>query len=383
MDLEDLLSVLVSHDSVFGNEKSLSEWLLWYLKKEGFDTHKVNVAKNRFSIFARRGEGVSKLLLYGHMDTVPVYEGWQDDPFTLTRSGDRLYGLGACDMKGGIAALLFAMQSIDKKMPVSIFLAVDEENDSEGTWALAKNHIELLQGFSWMLSTEPGASKNKVGGAEVLTLGRRGRARYLVTIRGYSAHGGHIDRGINAVSVASKIVERIDNMRVGNHKILGPGSQFTARIKSEARGLSLPEYCELEVDRHTVMPETTQSCLEELKAVCDRVLIDENVDQSIRNHVSITVEVKRRKNDYMEPYFTPRNNSFAQRCELAIRSEVGEVVYNYGRSVGDENIFANRLGLMPVIIGPEGGNVHSPNEWVSYQSLVSCANIYKKILLSL
>src|SRR3990167_6915569 len=101
MDLKDLLSILVSHDSVFGNEKSLAEWIIWYLTKLGFTIEKIPVNKDRFNVLATRGQKNSKLLIYGHLDTVPVYQGWETDPFFITQQQDKLYGLGTCDMKGG------------------------------------------------------------------------------------------------------------------------------------------------------------------------------------------------------------------------------------------------------------------------------------------
>jgi len=381
MTLEDILSVLVAHDSVFGNEKSLAEWLLSYLKKESFEVQKIPIDKKRFSIFAKRGSQSANLLLYGHIDTVPVYDGWEDDPFTLRDKGGKYYGLGACDMKGGIAGLLYALQSVPKDKPVAIFLAADEENESEGTWVLVKKYPDLLDGIEYILSTEPGASKTKIGGTNVLTLGRRGRSRYLVTIQGFSAHGGHVDRGANAVSIGAKIVERIDSQKTAMNTILGPGSQYVAKFKSESKGLSIPEYCELEIDRHTVTPETTSSCLEEIKNLCNETLIDFGVHGDITKYVSVNVEPKRRKNEYMEPYATPENDVFIDICKSAIGSSGQSAIVNYGRSVGDENIFANFLSLKPIIIGPEGGNIHSPNEWVSKKSLAECSEVYKEIIL--
>lgn len=380
MDLKDLLSVLVSHDSVFGNEKSLAEWVVWYLNKQGFDTEKLATSHNLFNVLAQRGRSKPKLLCYGHLDTVPVYQGWETDPFSLTERGDKLYGLGACDMKGGIATMLYAIERLPKDTPIKIFLAVDEENDSAGSWTLVQKKPEWLQGVTHMISAEPGASATKIGGSDVLTLGRRGRGRFVVRITGYSAHGGHTDRGVSAVSLAAEVIKQVEALKPASHQHLGQGSHFVAKVDGAAKGLSIPEYCEVEIDRHLVLPETVQSALNQYQKICNKILADITLPVGVKKFVSIKVEVKKRRHKYMEPFETPRSDVVVKQAEKIMASLHNKVVLNYGRSVGDENIFANELSINPLIFGPHGGNIHSPNEWVSYTSMKKCAQFYKQLI---
>lgn len=378
MDLKDLLSTLVSHDSVFGNEKSLAEWVVWYLSKLGFQVNKQPVDKNRFNVLAKKAGG-SNLLCYGHLDTVPVYNGWGTDPFSLTAKGDRLYGLGSCDMKGGIAAMLYAIQNLGASDPVTVFFAVDEENASEGAWHLVNKETAWLKGITHMLSSEPGASANKIGGSDVLTLGRRGRVRFIIKINGFSAHGGHVDRGVSAISIAARIISEVEAIEPAYHERLGQGSHYVARISAASEGLSIPEYCEIEIERHLVLPETTESCLDEYRAVCDKVLSKIRIPKGLRSFVGIDVGIKKRRNAYMEPYEIPSNDKLVILAKEIIEKKRAAII-NYGRSVGDENVFANKAGIRPLIIGPEGRNIHSPNEWISEKSLAECAAIYEQII---
>lgn len=381
MDIKDLLSTLVSHDSVFGNERSLAEWTHWYLAKIGFKVKKIPVGDDRFSILAERGKGKSKILCYAHLDTVPTYHGWNTDPLAITQKGDKLYGLGTCDMKGGMAALLFALSNLPQKVPLKLFFAIDEENDSDGSWTLVKQHPRLIAGITHMLSVEPGASSDKAGGADVLTLGRRGRARFIIKVQGYSAHGGHVERGINAVVIAADIVKHLETLKIPKHPRLGSGSHFIARIEAAAKGISNPEYCEIEIDRHLVIPETTESCLKQYQKICDQAIKQLHVPAHLKKYVFTKVELKKRKHDYMKPYETLQNDPFVKKARRAILAEKGRVNINYGRSVGDENIFASELGIKPIIVGPEGGNLHSPNEWVSLNSMEECSRVYQGLLL--
>ncbi|TDO06522.1 acetylornithine deacetylase/succinyl-diaminopimelate desuccinylase-like protein [Mycobacterium sp. BK086] len=376
-----LLQRLVSFDSVFGHEQAIGKWLADYLRREGFDVGRERVGDGRFNLLARRGEGTAPLLCYGHIDTVPVYEGWDTDPFSLTPDGDKLFGLGACDMKGGIAALLDSVERLPRSIPIKLLLAVDEENASAGAWRVATQRTDWLQGVEHILSVEPGASADRIGGADVLTLGRRGRARFKISVKGFSAHGGHVDKGVNAIDIASRIAREIADAKPAFHERLKEGSQYVASISASAEGLSIPERCELEIERHLVIPETVDTCLNELNQICDDVVKSLRIPLSLRRHVVASASLVPRQNKYMEPYEIDENDSLVESATSAIQTvlQIPKPYINYGRSVGDENVFANELGIPALVLGPEGGNIHSPNEWVSAESLGQAVSVYDSL----
>ncbi|MBF6169112.1 M20/M25/M40 family metallo-hydrolase [Streptomyces gardneri] len=378
-----LLEALVAHDSTFGRERAIGDWLVKYLAGQGFVARKQIVEGDRFNVLAERGKGTATLLCYGHMDTVPVYNGWKTDPFRVTKVGDRLYGLGSCDMKGGIAGLLSALEHLPADVPVKLLLAVDEENESLGAWQVVRERRDWIDGVERILSVEPGASADRIGGADVLTLGRRGRARFRFTVHGYSSHGGHVDRGVNAIDIGARIAHQIDGAKQAFHPRLKEGSQYVASFNASSVGLSIPEYCELEVERLLVIPETIDDCLNEYNELCARVLASMEMPDTARSHVSVTAELVPRRNRYSEPYEIAVDDPLVGAARDAIleklRPEHGPFI-NYGRSVGDENVFANAFGLPSLVLGPEGGNIHSPNEWVSLRSLTDVTEVYRDLL---
>lgn len=380
LDLKDLLSSLVSLESTLGKERSVAEWLDWLLQRNGFQTQKQQVSDGRFNIYAERGSG-SKLMWYGHIDTVPVYEGWDTDPLKLTIKGDRFYGLGVCDMKGGIAALLDAVVNWDLSTPTKLLFCIDEEYDSDGAWTVHKKHTDIFDGVEYLISMEPGASKERIGGSDVITLGRRGRVRLEVKVTGLSAHGGHPERGLNAIDISTRLITRINAMRLPKHELLGRATHYVLNISSSTTGLSLPEQCYFEIDRHLVAGETIESALKDYNAVIDDELnaMRSNDKSEMSNQIKVRVAVKKRKNEYALPYLTP-TSQFVEQIQQAMRKENGSVSINYGRSVGDENIFSQIKNVKPIIIGPEGGNIHSRNEWVDIKSLERCSVLYKEIL---
>ncbi|MFE6923067.1 M20 family metallopeptidase [Nocardia sp. NPDC057663] len=380
-----VLEHLVSRGSVFGSEGELGDWLFRYLKDSGFAVRKQMVEPGRFNILGQRGKGTATLLCYGHMDTVPVYSGWETDPFRITKVGDKLYGLGACDMKGGIAGLLVALHDLPADAPIKVLLAVDEENESLGAWQVVHDAADWMNGIQHILSVEPGASADRIGGADVLTLGRRGRARFRFEIHGYSSHGGHIDRGVNAVDIGARIAREISGAKQAFHPRLKEGGQYVASFNARSRGLSIPEYCELEVERLLVLPESVEGCLDEYRDICEKVIGSTEMPAAARPYVKASVRLVPRQNSYAEPYESPLADKLVAAGKIAIEKVLNPAdgpFINYGRSVGDENVFAQSFGIPSLILGPEGGNIHSPNEFVSQRSLDSVTDVYRHLLRS-
>ncbi len=353
MDLK-LLRELVEINSIFPNEKKIGEFLYNYLKGLGFDVKKQYVEKDRFNIIAeKKFNEKESVMFYGHMDTVPVYGKWDSDPFELKIDGDKAYGLGAWDMKGGIFSILKAIENIEKN--IKVVFGVDEENISLGAHKLMET--DVLDDVFGIVVAEAGNSEKNY--ENFITLGRRGRAVYKFKFYGKSAHGAFKSKGKNAIIKACKKAIELENMEMRKSKYFN-GSQFVRRIFGESSSLSIPDYAELEIDRALIVPETVESVQEELKKYGN-------------------VELKERATPYMNPYITNENEKIVKIAVKAIEKVTKEKPkFNYGLSVADENVFAQKK---PVItIGPKGENEHSANEWVSIKSLKKTIDIYKEIL---
>ncbi len=380
MNAIEHLEKLVSIESTFEKEAKVADYLEVVLIGLGFSLDKKlkpNEQGQR-NILATRGKS-PKTCWYGHMDTVPVYEGWQTDPFVLTSKNGKLYGLGANDMKGGIAALLAALELLPKSLALKVIFCFDEEYDSLGAWQVATEYKEWFRGVTHIISLEAGTAEI----TDVLpkiTLGRRGRARYQVSISGFSAHGGTTERGINAINIASMLVPLIDSAPMVTHPKLGIGSQFVASIKSDNLGLSVPDRCQLEIERHFVHPETVESVLQVYRSICNDVLRSVDLTNDQRKLVSVDIVPKPRQYPYMESYVTAEDDPLVQETISLMDQILSGHVVNYGRSVADDNIMANSIGCMVLVLGPQGGNEHSPDEWVSAHSLQQYSELYEAML---
>ncbi len=378
---ESILKSLVAIRSVFPDEKNVALWIEDFLKKNGFEIQRHKITDGRWNILAERGKEKSSLLFYGHMDTVPVYGNWDTNALELVAKGDKLYGVGACDMKGGLAAILNAVASVKTDKKIKILLGVDEENISEGAWKTVLEKKVWFKDVTAILVAEPGASATQTGGINVVTLGRRGRVVFSVEVFGKSAHGAHPEKGINAINEAARLTLALEKIKLQKNSLLGEGTLFVRKFDSQSTSLSIPDYAYLEIDRHIVLPETINSAKSQLEKLIQELYKTNKLSKNADGKIKISV--KERKTPYIEPYITKNDNPFVKNILGLIKNNfTRDLVINYGKSVADDNIFATQLNVPVVTIGPMGGNIHGANEWVSKESLNDVSKLYKLIIES-
>jgi len=373
MDAIKLLSKLVSINSVFPNEYKLAVFLEDYLKNIGFITKRQYIDKNRFNVLGEKGkENWKSILFYGHMDTVPSYWELDSNPFKLREEGDRLYGLGTWDMKCGLAAILKALETVNIDKKIKVAFTCDEENISKGAYTLVRSRF--LDNVECIFVTESGLNDKGISGPQMITLGRRGRAVYSFTVTGKSSHGADVNRGINAITEASKLVIELDSMNKNfrKHGLLPHPTQFINKVFAESTSLSTPFKAYLELDRHLVPPETPESVLREIKNHTLKLSKDGLLKAKVE------IRIKPRETPYLAPYLTPTNHKFVKILSNIVKRKFGKVIYNYGLSVADENVLATKRHV--VTIGTKGANEHAANEWVSKQSYFNLVSILADLI---
>ncbi|MFC0409420.1 succinyl-diaminopimelate desuccinylase [Roseomonas elaeocarpi] len=167
------------------------------------------------NLFARRGEGGPHLCLAGHTDVVPPgaaradggYEGWRHDPFAATVENGTLFGRGATDMKGGLAAMIAAAHRPQGRGSLSFLVTGDEEGDAhDGTvrvldWMAANGHTPDM-----CLVGEP-TSKAVLG--DTVKIGRRGSLTAYLTVQGTQGHVAYPQRADNPVHRLVRVLHRL------------------------------------------------------------------------------------------------------------------------------------------------------------------------------
>jgi acetylornithine deacetylase len=209
MELFELTRRLIDIDSVTNRERAVGEFLLDYLAelagRTGGQLERMEVAPDRFNVLAWWGEPV--VTLSTHMDVVPPF-------FASREDGESIYGRGACDAKGILAAMIKALEGLleEGRRGVALLVVVGEERNSAGALKAARER----RGSRYLINGEP--TENK------LALGSKGALRYEVAARGRMAHSAFPELGESAIDKLLEALEAIRRIPLPEDAVLGASS---------------------------------------------------------------------------------------------------------------------------------------------------------------
>lgn len=365
MNSLELLQKLVSINSVFPNEQKLSFYLQEYLEKIGLKVEVVVTDKNRNNLIATHGKSKKYLCFYAHLDTVPRDEEGAHDPHKLVVQGDKAFGLGAEDMKGAIVNILHTAEyAVQHNLPLKIIFAVDEEFISKGAHDLVNS--KKLSNISFLVSGESGQIKDFEQPFSVV-YGRKGRLLLEMEISGKKSHAADSKHGKNAILDASVLIKSLEKIQLKKNKYLGETEFVLQSIHSDTTSFSIPDKCVIRCSVLTVPGVTSQDVIKKITSIAGK------------NNIDVNVSLVKRETPYGDAYEIDRKNTFLKRLEKEVFTP-NKVVPIYTGSVADENIFANRLNIPVISVGPMGGGGHTKDEWLSIKSFHKMKDVYKLIL---
>ena len=354
----------VNPDLVEGGagESVISEKLAEICHALGLEIELQEVAPGRPNLIARwpgRGGGKS-LLLTGHTDVVGVAE-MPGTPFSPRIQDGRLYGRGAYDMKGGLAAILgaiAALQVANYQPHGDIWLGFvcDEEYASIGTEALAQR----LQPDAAIL-TEPTD--------EIISVAHRGFAWLTITTYGTAAHGSDYEQGVDAIQHLAPILEHIARLEneiypKRRHPLLGRPSVHASLVNG-GRGLSTyPDRCELRIEHRTLPGEDGAQLLTDWHAY-----LQELAHERDRFHAEVRLDFERPplEIDPSEPIVGALASAFATRlgAKPPLSASFGWL----------DSALLVAAGIPTAIFGPCGAGAHAAEEWVELASVYRCSAV--------
>ena len=262
---QDLIRIDTSNPP--GNERVAALFVQERLRRIGFETFLIGHDDERATLLAMlEGEPRSDTFLFvGHLDTVPCGDvaQWNHDPFEAYCDGTHIIGRGASDMKGGLAALIAAAETLKGKQVKNTIILVftaDEESGCLGSTALLD--LPRIQTAKLLIVPEP--TSNHIGVAE------KGALWVKIRARGKSAHGSMPDQGINAINEILALMNELDLSGFQNEKNAYLGS-FTASLNTITGGIKtniIPDSCEVSMDIRT-LPAQNQS---DVLAVIERAI---------------------------------------------------------------------------------------------------------------
>lgn len=229
MNVFELTRALVDIDSVTPNEERVGEFLFAHLSRTpGIKVEKMRVEEHRFNVFACWDEPV--VTLSTHMDTVP--------PFFASREDEEfIWGRGACDTKGIIAAMTMAASRMaaEGERRVALLFVVGEERNSAGAIEAAKHP----RGSRFLINGEPTESK--------LALGSKGALRYEIVARGKMAHSAYPQLGESAIEKLLDVLERLRGLKLPKDELFGPATMNIGTIEGGRAPNVIPDFAKAEI----------------------------------------------------------------------------------------------------------------------------------------
>lgn len=349
-----------------GGEARVADFLLATTASGGLDVHLHPVFPGRANVLARLTPRNfrRRVVLAPHMDTVG-HAAMADSLFRPAKKGDRLFGRGACDTKGSIAAMLTALlkvahSSSRPRATEIIFSAlVDEENNQSGSRALVAN------GFRADLAIVGEPTRLKVITAH------KGDLWLTLRTRGKAAHGSQPELGRNAVHAMARVVEWLETdyaarLAKKSHSLLGPATVNVGSIRGGTQPNIVPDFCEISVDRRTIPGESNAKVIRELRSLLRANGLTAEVidDKSAVPCWPMETNVKL-------PLVRTLMQTIGQRSALGVRF------------FSDASVFAHG-GTPAVLFGPgDIAQAHTADEWISLRSLERATDLLTKFLRGL
>lgn len=235
-----------------GDERNAADLVGQLLGAAGFRVRYHELAPRRTSVIAEIGDIAARppLCLTGHLDTVPLGSAhWSHDPFAAEIVGDRLYGRGATDMKGGVAAILTAAVRLSDRLRdaagLTLILTASEEGGCLGSEDLIRQDGLLI---------EPGALLVAEPTSNYPCVGHRGAVKFTATFPGRTAHASMPNLGINAVYAAARAVTGLAeyDFAVPAHPFMGTPSLNVGTFQGGDAINSVPDEAVIGVDIRTI-----------------------------------------------------------------------------------------------------------------------------------
>ena len=351
-------------------ERECSHFLASVLSEWGFTVELLDQVPGRPNVLARAGpretpDGLP-LILAGHLDVVGV-DGMTHPPFVADVRNGRIYGRGAADMKGGLAAICAAVATAitrDSRRPVLVAAVVDEEYESLGMRALVAGGVRAQAA----LLAEPTRL--------AICPAHRGFVWMDVTVHGRAAHGSRYDLGVDAITHAGLLLAELDELerrRAGagarTHPLLGRASLHASTISGGAGMSTYPERCDLALERRTLPGETEDEALTEIQDAIARVRAREP-----RLNAGVTL------NTAQSPSDVPVTAPVVERLVSALRAE-GLSQAMEGLSAWTDAAILNEAGIPAICFGP--GDIalaHSAEEWVAIDEIETATRVLTRFV---
>lgn len=383
----DTLAELVRINSVNPNydggvdEAELADYVECFFARRSVATWRQSVLPGRPNVLARiPGRNPHRrIVLEAHMDTVSA-SGMTIDPWLPEIRDGRLYGRGACDTKGGLAAMMHAVASLAERRiepPCEVLFAatIDEEFSYRGVAAFCRDdpfertRKEGDRGLraDAAIVAEPTSLK--------MVVASKGLVRWKIETRGRAAHSAKPHLGVSAIEKMAAVIAAIqaDSLRLAEHThpLLGPATCNIGLIRGGQQINFVPDRCEIEIDRRMLPGESCESVLAHYQAMLDQ-LAAVDPDFEAQMHPPMLTDV---------PLETDANCEAAETMSAVLRG-LGLDAAPIGVPFCSDASKFGAIGIPSMIFGPGSiDQAHAAVEFVDCRQVITAAEVYRRFMI--
>ena len=365
----DLAKSLISQASITPDDKGCQSIMIERLKKIGFKVHSLKFA-DVDNFWATRGSSGPIFAFAGHTDVVPAgnEDEWNTVPFEPTIKDGYLYGRGAADMKGGLAAMVTATESFVKDNPnhkgtIAFLITSDEEGVAiNGTVKVMDYLKENNQKIDYCLLGEP--SSTSVTG-DVIKNGRRGSLNGVINVNGKQGHVAYPHLAKNPIHLFSQALSDLCSQEWDSGNEYFPATSFQVSNIHSGDGVTnvIPGKAKIMFNFRYSTETTKEELMAKVHEILDNHKIDYTIDWSHSGY----------------PFLTPVGD-LVSACVSAVE-ETKDITPELSTSGGtSDGRFIAQEGTQIVELGPVNATIHQVNESILVEDLEDLSHIYSKVL---
>ena len=365
----DLAKSLISQASITPDDKGCQSIMIERLKKIGFEVHSLKFA-DVDNFWATRGSSGPIFAFAGHTDVVPAgnEDEWNTVPFEPTIKDGYLYGRGAADMKGGLAAMVTATESFVKENPnhkgtIAFLITSDEEGVAiNGTVKVMDYLKENNQKIDFCLLGEP--SSTSVTG-DIIKNGRRGSLNGVINVNGKQGHVAYPHLAKNPIHLFSQALSDLCSQEWDSGNEYFPATSFQVSNIHSGDGVTnvIPGKAKIMFNFRYSTETTKEELIAKVHEILDNHKIDFTIDWSHSGY----------------PFLTPVGD-LVSACVSAVE-EIKDITPELSTSGGtSDGRFIAQEGTQIVELGPVNATIHQVNESILVEDLEDLSRIYSKVL---
>lgn len=369
-EVQALTAELIRRQSVSPEDADCQKLMADYLEALGFEIENMPFGDVK-NLWATHGNGAPYFVFAGHTDVVPPgpAEEWQTPPFEPTEKDGELFGRGAADMKGSLAAMLvatknhFANGGEQHKGTIAFLITSDEEADAfDGTKRVMETLTERGINLDWCLIGEPSSSEQL---GDVVRTGRRGSLHGNLTVKGIQGHVAYPNKAANPIHLfAAAMAEFTTETWDAGNEFFPPTSMQISNIHA---GTGVTNVIPGHMDVVFNFRYSTESNEESLKTRVEAIFDKHGLEYDLTWQLSGV------------PFLTV-GGELIPAVQRAIESHTGlETELNTSGGTSDGRFIAP-TGTQVVELGPRNATIHKVNEQVNLADLGSLRMIYETVL---